>query len=136
MGSYTRNRPSLLILHKFNAHNTPELLRAFETINVRSFLIPGGFTSMLQALDVSVNKTIKAILKEEWRKWFKDSEAIYKKAGNRQKPSYEVLLGMVSQVYKKLDPKSIVCSGLISKSDPPMKSFKQLYTRLRQLFEF
>ena len=29
-----------------------------------------------------------------------------------------------------------MCSGLISKSDPPMKSFKQFNTRLRQLFEF
>ena len=65
---------------------------------------------MLQPLDVSVNKTIKAILKEEWRKWFEDSEAIYTKAGNRQKPSYEVLLGMVSQVYKQLGPKDELIS--------------------------
>ena len=29
-----------------------------------------------------------------------------------------------------------MCSGLISKSDPPLTSFRQFNTRLRQLFQF
>ena len=110
VSAYTKNRPSLLLLDEFNTHKTADVLGAFEVNNIRSLLIPGGFTSMLQPLDVSVNKTIKAILKEEWRKWCEESEPIYTKAGNRQKPSYKVLLDMVYQIYKQLGPKDTLIS--------------------------
>ena len=55
-------------------------------------------------------RRLKQILKEEWRKWFEESEPIYTKAGNRQKPSYKVLLDMVYQIYKQLGPKDTLIS--------------------------
>ena len=61
-----------------------------------------GFTSVLKPLDVSINKPIKGIMREEWRKWFEDSNPVLTKKGNRQRPYYGDILSMVSNVYDQL----------------------------------
>ena len=74
-------------------------------IGIKSTLVPAGFTSELQPLDVSVNKPIKDILKTEWQKWFDCPNPVFTKAGNRQRPSYQDLLDMTSQVYQSIKAK-------------------------------
>ena len=58
---YTRKRPSLLFLDSFSVHLTDKVKDKFKTYNTTVVVIPGGCTSVLQPLDVSINKPVKAI---------------------------------------------------------------------------
>jgi len=52
-------RRSLLVFDSFEAHMTDRVKRALECENMNLAVIPGGLTSILQPLDVSLNKPFK-----------------------------------------------------------------------------
>lgn len=54
------NPRSLLVLDSFSAHRTDPVKRHFKEKNTDIAIIPGGLTSRLQPLDVSLNKSFKA----------------------------------------------------------------------------
>ena len=58
---YTKKKPALLILDSFSAHLTDAVQELFSRYNttVTVIVIPGGCTSVLQPLDVSINKPFK-----------------------------------------------------------------------------
>jgi len=56
---HTKKRPSLLFLDTFSAHLTEKVKDPFQKSNTTIIVIPGGCTSILQPLDVSINKPIK-----------------------------------------------------------------------------
>lgn len=53
------NPRSLLVLDSFSAHKTDPVKRRFREKNTDIAIIPGGLTSRLQPLDVSLNKSFK-----------------------------------------------------------------------------
>ena len=59
----SRNK-SLLTLDSFSAHKVEPVLEEMATNDVGSLEVPGGCTSKLQVLDVSVNPPFKSILGE------------------------------------------------------------------------
>jgi len=56
-------QPSLLVLDLFATHKTQEVLDTFLANDITLSLIPGGCTSLVQPLDVSINRPFKDILK-------------------------------------------------------------------------
>ena len=58
--SRASNPRSLLVLDAFTAHRTDTVKRRFYRKNTDLAIIPGGLTSCLQPLDVSLNKSFKA----------------------------------------------------------------------------
>ena len=58
--SRASNPRSLLVLNAFTAHRTDTVKRRFCRKNTDLAIIPGGLTSRLQPLDVSLNKSFKA----------------------------------------------------------------------------
>ena len=54
------NPRSLLVLDSFSAHRTDPVKRRFKEKNTNIAIIPGGLTSRLQPLDVSLNKAFKS----------------------------------------------------------------------------
>ncbi len=62
----TKKKPSLLFLDTFSAHLTDQVKTAFKQSNTTVIVIPGGCTSILQPLDVSINKPIKGHLRNSW----------------------------------------------------------------------
>jgi hypothetical protein len=54
------NPKSLLVLDSFTAHKTVNVKNRFHEKNTNLAVIPGGLTSRLQPLDVSLNKPFKA----------------------------------------------------------------------------
>jgi DDE superfamily endonuclease. len=54
------NLRSLLVLDSFTAHKMDSVKRHFHEKNTDMAVIPGGLTSRLQPLDVSLNKAFKA----------------------------------------------------------------------------
>jgi hypothetical protein len=57
---------SMLVLDAFRCHRTQNLKTQLEEQCTDLFIIPGGMTSMLQPLDVSVNKPMKTALRQKW----------------------------------------------------------------------
>jgi len=62
-------KPSFLVCDQFKAHVTESTKRLATKLKTHLAVIPGGLTSQLQPLDVSVNKSFKGFMYEEWAKW-------------------------------------------------------------------
>ena len=53
---YVQGKPALLALDTFSAHLTDNVKDQFERCGTKLLVIPGGCTSVLQPLDISINK--------------------------------------------------------------------------------
>jgi hypothetical protein len=60
------NLRSMLILDSFHGHTTEEMKKILKSRNTDQIIISGGLTSMLQPLDVCINRPFKAALKEQY----------------------------------------------------------------------
>lgn len=56
-------RPTLIVLDMFGSHKTDEVLDTMRAHDITLGVVPGGCTSMVQPLDVSINRPFKDILK-------------------------------------------------------------------------
>ena len=72
VGTYTvdllnnvHEKNSFSLVHIVGHTKPHSFLSAFKNIGVQSLYVPPGFTESLQPLDVSVNKPVKEILREE-----------------------------------------------------------------------
>lgn len=65
-------RKSLLVYDAFEAHVTDTVKAAFKRENTDLAVIPGGLTSILQPLDVSLNKPFKDGVRKRWMQWMAD----------------------------------------------------------------
>ena len=61
-------KPPLLVCDHFKAHVTESTKRLATKLKTHLAVIPGGLTSQLQPLDVSVNKPFKGFMQEKWAK--------------------------------------------------------------------
>lgn len=57
------NKPTLMVLDLFGGHKREDVLDTLRAHDITLSLIPGGCTSLVQPLDVSVNRPFKDILK-------------------------------------------------------------------------
>ena len=63
---HTQRRKALLVMDSFRAHCTEDIQALLATANSEVAFIPGGCTSKLQPLDVSLNKPFKAICRRSF----------------------------------------------------------------------
>ncbi|MCU7901008.1 MAG: hypothetical protein KZQ66_02470, partial [Candidatus Thiodiazotropha sp. (ex Lucinoma aequizonata)] len=104
------SKKSLLVLDSFRCHKSQDnkdLLREFKT---RLAIIPGGMTSMLQPLDVSINKPMKVLLQRRWNMWYASGTHSFTKGGRMRKPELEEICQWISDAWEELDPKLIIHS--------------------------
>jgi hypothetical protein len=64
----------MLILDSFHGHTTEEVKETLKSRNTDQVIIPGGLTSMLQLLDVCINRPFKVTLKEQYTQWMAAGE--------------------------------------------------------------
>ena len=67
--AYTKRSKSLLVLDSFKCHISDEAKNQIKRGNSIPAVIPGGCTSKLQPLDVSINRPFKAILRNQWQQY-------------------------------------------------------------------
>ena len=65
-------RKSLLVYDSFEAHVTDNVKASFKRENTELAVIPGSLTSLLQLLDVSLNKLFTDGLRKQWMQWMAD----------------------------------------------------------------
>ena len=62
-------RKSMLVWDSFQAHLSKPVRSTLRSINTECMVIPGGMTSMLQPLDVSINKPFKDGMRAKLQNW-------------------------------------------------------------------
>jgi hypothetical protein len=66
------NQPSMLVLDAFKGHLTDSVKNQFREMKTDLVVIPGGVTSVLQPMDVSLNKPFKDRLRQQYLTWIAD----------------------------------------------------------------
>jgi len=60
------NQPSMLVLDAFKGHLTDSVKNQLHKMKTELVVIPGGMTSVLQPMDVSINKPFKDRLRQQY----------------------------------------------------------------------
>ena len=67
-------KKACLVYDMFKAHLVEPVKKRLEDINTDVAIIPGGLTSQLQPLDVSINKPFKEKVRTLWSNWMAGEE--------------------------------------------------------------
>jgi predicted alpha/beta hydrolase family esterase len=93
---------------KHASFHVEQVRQTLATFDIESVKIPERTTHLLQPLDVAVNKSFKDAMRREWQEWYEKSDVKLTAKGNRQKPSYQEWVNMVSAAVGAIKPESII----------------------------
>ncbi|GFT11701.1 pogo transposable element with KRAB domain [Trichonephila clavipes] len=85
-----RNPQSLLVWDMFRSHLTNNTKKLLTECNTDIAAIPDGLTSLVQPLDVYINKSFKQNLKRQWNIWMLEGEKSFTKGGQMRHASLEI----------------------------------------------
>ena len=72
----------MLVWDCFSAHLVDSVKRRTKAHNTDMVVIPGGLTSVLQPLDVSLNKPMKSKIRDSYNDGMMNGEKTYTNGGN------------------------------------------------------
>jgi hypothetical protein len=75
-------RFKLLVMDSFRGHITQEVKDCFKEHGIYIAVIPGGCTPLLQPLDLTVNRSFKARLRQRWLGWISKNDNPVTRSGN------------------------------------------------------
>ena len=123
--AYTNRERCLLVMDSFRCHIMDTVKKSVRKANAETAIIPGGCTSVLQPLDVSVNKPFKGWLRASWSNYIRgDAERVEnaKKGGDMlakiRPPSKQLIVDWVASAVNNLKGrgdlvrKSFVVTGI------------------------
>ena len=96
----------------FRAHLTDGCKKTAVALKTDLAVIPGGLTSVLQPLDVCLNKPFKDRLCKMWTEWMSSGSATLTKGGNLQKPDITLVAAWVDEAWKSIPEEMIKHSFL------------------------
>lgn len=111
VGGLLRKR-NLLVWDSFRAHLCQNVKSVLKESNTDVAVIPGSMTSILQPLDVGVNKPFKDQLRQRWNKWMLDGEHSFTPAGRMKKPGLQLICKWILESWEAISPATIVRSFL------------------------
>ena len=95
-------RRSLLVWDAFRAHLAEPVKRALQQTNTDVAVIPGRLTSVLQPLDVYLNKPFKDRIRKRWTTWMVEGEKSLTPAGNVKAASLTTVASWVLEAWRDL----------------------------------
>ena len=136
----TKRKPCLLIIDDFSAHKIECIIDYMNNNNIKSYLIPCGYTYCLQPLDVSINKPFKDSMRRLYNNWNIDSNR-FSVIGVKSRPSWQQLTDMVEKATNEIKSsnirKSFLCCGFNLTINVAISAFKSsLNGRLRDILSF
>lgn len=105
-------RRSLLVCDMFEAHVTESVKTALTRENTNLAVIPSGLTSILQPLDVSLNKPFKDGVRKRWMEWMAEGVHEFTATGRQKKPSEELILSWIAGAWQDISEEMIESSFL------------------------
>ncbi|XP_030066606.1 pogo transposable element with KRAB domain [Microcaecilia unicolor] len=103
-------KPALLVLDQFRAHITEATKKRFKEEKTHLAIIPGGLTSQLQPLDVSINKPFKVLMREEWNKWMAAGNHDLTPTGRMKRPTFTQVCEWVKTSWQSVKDETVVRS--------------------------
>uniref|UniRef100_A0A8C8VPE3 HTH CENPB-type domain-containing protein n=1 Tax=Pelusios castaneus TaxID=367368 RepID=A0A8C8VPE3_9SAUR len=101
-GAALKKKPSLLVWDMFRAHVTGNIKDEANSLKTTLAVIPSGLTSMLQPLDMCLNKTFKDRVRKMRQDWMLSGEARLTKGGNLMKPDIELIAKWVRDAWEDI----------------------------------
>ena len=102
------NRTSLLIFDSFSAHIDEGIRNNYRTEHkTTTAVIPGGLTKKLQPLDISVNRSFKNHVREEWEKWMSEGIHTFTETGKMRRATHAEVCDWVVRAWKAVKVSSI-----------------------------
>ena len=108
-GGLLRKR-SLLVWDSFRAHLVDPVKQALRQTNTDIAVIPGGLTSILQPLDVCLNKPFKDRLRERWTTWMVEGQKSLTPTGNVRAASLATVSSWVLEAWRGLPEEMVARS--------------------------
>ncbi|CAI6004763.1 unnamed protein product [Closterium sp. NIES-65] len=115
-------RRAMLVLNSYRGHITQTMLQSYRTHSITPAVIPAGYTSQIQPLDVSINRCFKAAVRARYARWFmREGIHLKTKKGNLRRPPHPVVLQWIVEAWDQV-PKQIIIDafrhcGISSKLD-------------------
>lgn len=103
-------KPALLVLDQFRAHISEPTKKCFKEVKTHLAVIPGGLTSQLQPLDVSINKPFKVFMREEWNKWMAAGNHDLTPTGRMKRPTITQVCEWVKRSWDSVKEEIVVQS--------------------------
>ena len=104
------NKRSLLVWDMFVAHRCEKVKKEAESSRTTLAVIPGGLTSLLQPLDVCLNKPFKDNVRRLWANWISSGLPTETKGGNLKKPDIVLIAQWVKEAWDAIPAEMIVKS--------------------------
>ena len=101
---------SLLVWDMFRAHLVDYVRKKLNEMKTHVAVIPGGTTSILQPLDVCLNKPFKVNMRKLWNEWMISGEQELTKAGNFKRPSIEKVVAWVKDAWDAVPASQVIIS--------------------------
>lgn len=114
-------RRRLLVVDRYRPHTTETSRKILsDEGNSDMLLIPAGCTSLVQPMDVSVNRPFKVKMQEQWMQWFRNHNDLTRQ-GNRKQPTRQDVLKWVSKAWDGVDEavirQSFILCGITAAAD-------------------
>ena len=74
-------------MDQYGSHKKENVLLELKKLNTVVKFIPPKTTHYLKPLDVGVNSSFKAVLKNKWQKWMCDGPKEFTSKGYRRRPN-------------------------------------------------
>ena len=102
-------KKACLVYDMFKTHLMDSIKSKLKEGNTDVAIIPGGLTSQLQPLDVSINKPFKEKVRILWSDWMAGStDHALTRGGRLQKPSIKLWCQWVLKAWNEIDPTIII----------------------------
>lgn len=112
-------KKSLLILDSMSTHRLESIKTSLNCASTHLAFIPGGLTSKLQPLDISVNHPFKSFIRKKWNEWMKSGDHTFTKSGKQRKASLTEICEWVVTAWQEIQNSTIingfVKAGIITK---------------------
>ena len=97
----------MLVWDSFRAHLSKPIRCTLQSLNTECVVIPGGMTSMLQPLDVSINKPFKDRMRAKWQEWMLAGEHTFTARGRIHKVDLDEICRWISDAWEDIPPEMI-----------------------------
>jgi hypothetical protein len=98
---------TMLVLHAFKGHFTDSMTDQLRKMKTDLIVIPGGMTSVLQPMDLSIHKTSKDRLRQQYLTWFEVPACELTETVKIKHAAHSQVVQWVSIVWKAF-PESII----------------------------
>jgi hypothetical protein len=105
-------RPSLLVWDSFRRHFGDDTKRILTEMKTDLAVIPGGLTSVLQLLNVSVNKPFKDNVRKMYTQWMAKGGHEFTPTAKIRRPSTEMMCDWIVRAWNMVSTKIIAKSFL------------------------